>query len=121
LADIFGQKAFPAVGFAPGDETTKLFLESWNLLGEVKKEDKYYLPLLDESLRKETALLVKELRKEKYDIEEGLEVVKVGKALEYANKKGINKVIILGDKEHKEGKYKIKDMLSGEELEKKLK
>jgi histidyl-tRNA synthetase len=116
LADIFGQKSFPAVGFAPGDETTKLFLESWDLLGEIKKEDKYYLPLLDESLKKETALLVKTLRQENYNVEEGLEVIKVGKALEYANKKNINKVIILGDKEYKNKEYKIKDMKSGEEF-----
>jgi len=121
LADIFGQKSFPAVGFAPGDETTKLFLESWGLLGEIKKEDKYYLPLLDESLRKETSSLAQKLRQESYNIEEGLELIKIGKALEYANKKELIKVIILADKEYKEGKYKIKDMLSGEELEKDLK
>jgi histidyl-tRNA synthetase len=121
LADIFGQKSFPAVGFAPGDEPTKLFLESWGLLGEIKKEDKYYLPLLDESLRKETSSLAQKLRQESYNIEEGLELIKIGKALEYANKKELIKVIILADKEYKEGKYKIKDMLSGEELEKDLK
>ncbi|MFP4514498.1 MAG: histidine--tRNA ligase [Parcubacteria group bacterium] len=120
LADIFGQKSFPAVGFAPGDETTKLFLETWDLLDQIKKEDKYYLPLLDDSLKKETALLTKKLRQENYNIEEGLEVIKIGKALEYANKKNINKVIILGDKEYKEGKYKVKDMLSGEEIEQEL-
>jgi histidyl-tRNA synthetase len=117
LADIFGQKSFSAVGFAPGDETTKLFLETWNLLKEIKKEDKYYLPLLDDNLKKETALLAKKLRQKNYDIEEGLEVSKISKALEYANKKGFNKVIILGDKEYKKGKYKIKNMLSGEESE----
>lgn len=117
LADIFGQKSFSAVGFAPGDETTKLFLETWNLLKEIKKEDKYYLPLLDDNLKKETASLAKKLRQKNYNIEEGLEVSKISKALEYANKKGFNKVIILGDKEYKEGKYKIKNMLSGEESE----
>jgi histidyl-tRNA synthetase len=121
LADIFGQKSFPAVGFAPGDETTKLFLESWDLLGEIKKEDKYYLPLLDESLKKETALLSKKLRQDNYNVEEGLEFIKIGKALEYANKKDISKVIILADKEYKKGKYKVKDMLSGRETEKDLK
>ncbi|HKK54399.1 MAG TPA: histidine--tRNA ligase [Patescibacteria group bacterium] len=117
LADIFGQKSFSAVGFAPGDETIKLFLESWNLLKEIKKEEKYYLPLLDEGLRKETTLLAQKLREKNYNVEEGLEVSKIGKALEYANKKNIDKVIILGDKEYKEGKYKIKNMLNGEEVE----
>jgi len=36
LAEIFGEKNFPAVGFAPGDETTRLFLESWDLLNKIK-------------------------------------------------------------------------------------
>jgi histidyl-tRNA synthetase len=121
LADIFGQKAFPAVGFAPGDETTRLFLETWGLLGEIKKKEKYYLPLLNNKLKKETAKLALALRKENYNIEEGLDVIKIGKALEYANKKDITKVIILGDKEYKEGKYKVKDMTTGEELDNDLK
>ena len=117
LSGIFGQKSFSAVGFAPGDETIKLFLESWNLLKEIKKVEKYYLPLLDEGLRKETTSLAQKLREKNYNVEEGLEVSKIGKALEYANKKNIDKVIILGDKEYKEGKYKVKNMVSGEESE----
>lgn len=50
LADIFGVKeSISAVGFAPGDETMKLFLESWGLLEQVQQEEeRYYLPLLDE-------------------------------------------------------------------------
>lgn len=44
----------------------------------------------------------------------------INKALEYANSKEIEKVIIVGDKETETGKYNIKDMKSGKEKELKL-
>lgn len=49
LAGIFGQKDMPAVGIAPGDEPTRLFLESRGMLDaikEKKKQETYYIPLL---------------------------------------------------------------------------
>ena len=120
LAEIFGEKNFPAVGFAPGDETTRLFLESWDLLDRVRdgKPEKYYLPLLDQKLVDDLNRLAKELRGQGKNVLVGLEEQKVGKALEFANKKQISKVVILGEDEVKKGVYKIKDMASGREEEK---
>ena len=117
LAEIFGEKNFPAVGFAPGDETARLFLESWGLLDRIQAEapDRYYLPLLNPDLEVELNKLAKELRGQGKNVLVGLEEQKIGKALEFANKKKINKVVILGEDEAKAGKYKIKDMASGEE------
>jgi histidyl-tRNA synthetase len=59
--------------------------------------------------------LAKELRGQGKNILVGLEEQKIGKALEFANKKQIDKVIIFGEDELKAGIYKIKDMTSGEE------
>jgi histidyl-tRNA synthetase len=122
LAEIFGEKNFPAVGFAPGDETTRLFLESWNLLGNVKAGSpaKYYLPLLSSSLSNETARLAKELRGRGWNVFVGLEEQKIGKALEFANKQEMSGVVILGEEELAKGIYKIKDMRSGAETEHQL-
>lgn len=117
LAEIFGENNFPAVGFAPGDETTRLFLESWEMLDKAKEEKpkKYYLPLLASNLRGELNRLAKALRGQGLNILLGLEEQKVGKALEFANKKGLAGVVILGEDEIAQGIYKIKDMVSGEE------
>jgi histidyl-tRNA synthetase len=122
LAEIFGEKNFPAVGFAPGDETTRLFLESWDLLDKVtdSRDDNYYLPLLRADLAPLVNRLAKALRSRGLNVLVGLEEQKVGKALELANKKGITKVIILGEEEAEKKVYKIKDMTSGEEEIKKL-
>lgn len=117
LAEIFGEKNFPAVGFAPGDETTRLFLESWDLLGQAKanQPEIYYLPILSASFSENANRLTKALRSQGLNVLLGLEEQKIGKALEFANKKGITKVIIFGENEIKASSYKIKDMVSGEE------
>jgi histidyl-tRNA synthetase len=117
LAEIFGVSNFPAVGFAPGDETTRLFLESWGMLDKIILEQpvKYYLPILDKNLTNETIHLAKKLRVRGLNIISGLEEQKIGKALDFANKKKIAKVIIYGTEEKEKGVYKIKDMDGGGE------
>lgn len=74
LAGIFGKDSFPAVGFAPGDETFKIFLESRGLLDQFKeKEEIYYVPLLDETLALETAQVAQKLRNAGLNVVAGLE------------------------------------------------
>jgi histidyl-tRNA synthetase len=115
LASIFGQDSFPAVGCAPGDETTKLFLESWNLIPENLKNEVIYIPIIDSRFEKEVQNIAKQLRSRNKNIEVGLEEEKFGKALSYANNKGFSKVILIGENEVKEGAYTLKDMISGQE------
>jgi len=117
LAEIFGESNFPAIGFAPGDETTKLFLENWKLIPEnlAEAQDSYFFPLLKKELSSKVDSLAKKLRLKENNILVGLEEQKLGKALEFSNKKKITKLIILGEKEAEKGIYKIKDMRSGEE------
>lgn len=123
LAGIFGGNPFPAVGCAPGDETTKIFLESWGLLENIKSKmqnEKFYVPVLDESLFDEAFAIANKLRKEGKIVETGLEVERLGKALDRANRESIDKVVILGTIEQSSGIYKIKDMKTGKEVEESL-
>ncbi len=122
LAEIFGVSNFPAIGFAPGDETTRIFLESWNLLGQAAttQPEIYYLPLLNNNLQDEVNRLTKELRGQNKNVLVGLEEQKLGKALEFANKKKITQVVIFGEDEQQKGIYKIKNMLTSQEEIKKL-
>jgi histidyl-tRNA synthetase len=49
LADIFGSKDnIQAIGFAPGDETMKLFLEARDLLDHIQLTTDRYLVVRDE-------------------------------------------------------------------------
>ena len=63
--------------------------------------------------------IVKKLRKQGKSVE--IFYNKVSKALDYANSKGISKVIFIGRDEVKKGKFKIRDMKSGRESLKKEK
>lgn len=122
LAGIFGGQSFPAVGFAPGDETTKIFLEEYGLLYIGQEDFKtYYVPILQENLSNKVLNLASILRQgEKNIVKVGLEPQKLGKALDYANKIQADYVVILGENELAEGKYILKDMKSGEQMELKL-
>ncbi|MDD4412366.1 MAG: histidine--tRNA ligase [Patescibacteria group bacterium] len=118
LAGIFGGKTFPAIGFAPGDETLRLFLESWDMDKEIKDKLRskiYYFPLLANELEKKVLSLTSELRQDGKEVIMGLDTTKINKALEYANKKKVAYTIIYGEDEAEKNIYKIKDMESGQE------
>lgn len=91
LADIFGVKeSIPAVGFAPGDETMKIFLESWNLIPDELRQERWYVPLLEEGKEAEVMKKAQELRNEGKKVEVGLKVMNEKKAYDVAGKKGID-------------------------------
>lgn len=126
LASIFGEESFPAVGFAPGDETFRMFLEGHNLLpniGNLRAEN-YFVPVIqtDESTDKNAYFsyiqqIAKTLRWAWKNVETGLEETSIKKALEYANKRELHFVVIVAEDEFAARKYKIKNMKTGEEIE----
>ena len=92
LADIFGVKeSIPAVWFAPGDEPMKLFLESWELISEELRPERFYIPLLEEGKEEQVMKKAQELRNEGKKVEIWLKVQTEKKAIEVAGKKGIEK------------------------------
>lgn len=116
LAEIFGQTSFPAVGFAPGDETTKLFLESWNLIPKnLEEKELIYFPLLSTELLIDSQKLARQLRKEGKMINFAFESQRLSKALDLANKQKYNYLLIFGPEEKDASIYKLKDMKTGEE------
>ena len=118
LANIFGVKEWiPAIGFAPGDETMKLFLEGHGLLEDIVNTftPKYYLPLLDWVSFIELQKIASILRLEWKDVNLWLSEKKLPKAIKYADKNKYSHVVILGQQEIKAGEYIVKDLKSGEE------
>ncbi len=118
LSQIFGVENLPATGCAPGDEPTRLFLESWGLLErarESQKQQLIYLPLLSEAAQTQILKLANTMRKEGVQVITSTGVEKLGKALELANKKSYSYVIILGEDEQKDQTVTVKNMQSGEQ------
>ncbi|UNL87266.1 histidine--tRNA ligase [Priestia koreensis] len=66
---------------------------------------------------KEALLLARTLREQGNRVEIEMTGKKVGKALNRANKEGIKKVIILGEKEIEQNQLIVKEMATGEEVQ----
>lgn len=117
LASIFGMEAFPAVGCAPGDETTKIFLESWNILPKLDPNNtKVLVTVFSPMLQEQSLKLAAKLRASGINTELYLDSNdKLEKQLKFASKKNIRFVAILGDQEIKDDTISLKDMNSGEQ------
>lgn len=118
LAGIFGSRSFPAVGFAPGDESLRIFLEENKLLNldDISQEYQlYYLPVIEESLMDDYYMLAAKLRNLGYLVQMGLEKQSIGKALDFGNKIKASYVVIFGQNEKETNMYAIKDMKTGDQ------
>jgi len=119
LSHIFNKELhMPAIWFAPGDETMKLFLESRGLLDKIiQKTDikNMYLPILESWFENEVLNLANKLRKQWRNVTCGLETQKLWKAFQYADKQEYNFVVILWEQEKEKWVYRVKDMKTGKE------
>jgi histidyl-tRNA synthetase len=123
LAGIFGVKEpISAIGFAPGDETMKIFLENWGLTKAIieSKEEMIYIPLLEENLFSDIQSIASKLRNWWKQVLVGLSVKKLWKALQYADKKWFSFLIIFWEVEKKGGFYIEKNLKTGEEIQRKI-
>lgn len=123
LAGIFGVKEpISAIGFAPWDETMKIFLENWGLTKAIidAKEELIYIPLLEENLFLDIQRIASNLRNGGKQVLVGLSTKKLWKALQYADKKWFSSVIIFWESEKQRGFYTEKNLKTGEEKQIKI-
>ncbi len=120
LASLFGLESFPSIGFAPGDEPIKLFLESYGMIEEVlefKKEDLYYIPMIDDTVSSYVYTVARSLRKEGKSVVCGHIKQTIGKAIDYAEKGDFSHIVIVGAKEKENEKYKICEFRSHKSID----
>lgn len=118
LLKIFGREEFPATGFAPGDVTTQLFLENWDLLPEnlTRTQPQVLMTVFPDNFEKffvESSRVARKLRKEGIAAELILEEQSLSDQLDYANRREIPYVIILGPEEIEVKQVTLKGMRSG--------
>lgn len=123
LSKIFIKDDIPAVWFAPGDETTKLFLESRWLIDSILNKtqiEKTYIPVLEDSLQDEVFKLAMNFRNYWKNVITGLETQKMIKAIQYADKQDYKFIVIFGEEEKEKWIYKAKNLKTWKEKEFKL-
>ena len=110
LSSLFGVSEFPSIGFAPGDEPMKLFLESWNLLNNIENyfnNELYYVVAVDDDVTEFLYDISKKLRNSGKNVVVNFNKQNNKKAFDYAYKNGFTHVVLIGERERISKSYKV--------------
>lgn len=117
LIEIFGDYIMPSTGFAMGDYTLLEFLKGWKLLPDFKSDIDYLVtvwPSNDKKYFLKSLEITDKLRNQGKSVVCWLDTdTKLEKQLKYADKKGIQYAVIIGEEELDRCVILIKDLLSG--------
>ncbi len=115
LVGLYG-KDVPAVGLAGGVERLMEVLKAEGKLPQTTTAPDYFVAFVTPELMDVCASVASKLRKRGMAVEMELMDRSLSKQLKHASRIGAKKVIIVGPKELEEGKVKVRDMESGEEV-----
>jgi histidyl-tRNA synthetase len=120
MVKLFGGEDCPATGFGLGYSTLSLLLKDKGLMPEAKSNIDYYIATISQDVKEDAIQIANKLR-EKYNVSIDLMQRNLGNQFKYANSIKAKKVIVIGPDEIKKGKVNIKDMATGEQVEKDIK
>ncbi len=115
IINIFGGDTTPATGISFGIERLVPLLEKKGGFENVALGIDILVAPVSEAARSEAIKVAQEVRSAGYSTLIDLMGRRFSKQMEYADKKRVRKVVILGDKEIAEGCVTIKDMKTGEQ------
>jgi len=115
LVQQLGGKPTPAIGFACGIERLMLILEKNNYTYPESEAIEYYFVTMGEEAKIFAMSTMKELRERGIICETDFLNRSVKSQMKEANKTGAKKVIVIGEEELKEKKFRIKDMKESSE------
>ena len=116
LVGLYGGRDLPATGTAGGLLRAMMVLKQRNLIPkEVTPKPHVFVVNLTEDLVDEAMKVARTLREEGVSSVFNISKWKARKALDYANKIGVPKVVLIGKKELEENRYILRDMVTGEQ------
>lgn len=113
LLSLFGNDKIPAVGFGAGDVIALDVMDTYGYTFPQLKSDDYGICLIGIHNAPFAMDLAEKMRGEGKKVTIDFSEKKVGDQISNMEKRGINKVICIGEEEVKTGTYKIKDLISG--------
>jgi histidyl-tRNA synthetase len=114
LVQLLGGEPTPATGFAIGMETLRLLLEDKGKLPKIDISPEYYVAPVNEEVLSKAVEIAQKLR-EKCTVDVDLMRRKLAKQFEYANSIGAKKIVIVGEKDLKEGRVTVRELATGKE------
>ena len=115
LISLFGNEKVPAVGFGAGDLIARDIMETYNTLPKQQPVADIAICILGNQNTPYALDLAQKIRKNGIKVFVDISNKKVGDQISNANKRGIPKIICIGDEEVKTGNLKIKDLGTQEE------
>ena len=117
LLSLFSNDSIPAVGFAVGDVTLKDFLETHDLLPDIKINPNVYMATPSVENIPAAQEFANNLREEGLSVFVNLTDKKLEKQIKNAEKRNIEMVIVYGEDETKGSMVTLKNIRTGQELE----
>ncbi len=116
LTEVFGVKNIPGIGISFGLDRIYLVMEELNLFQQnSERKIEYLFANYGEKEATEAMKILAKLREKGIAAEVYPESAKLKKQFTYAEKKGIENLIFLGEQELSEGNITIKNLTSGEQ------
>lgn len=113
LVGLFGVEPVPTVGFGMGDVTLRNFLETHNLIPQLRSETDVYVVFIGDIAERAMGV-VRELRDMGVNVALGTNA-KLDKQIKTATKKDIHYVLFIGEKELADEQYTLRNLLTGNE------
>ncbi len=115
LLSLFGNDKVSAVGFGAGDVVAQDLMETYGQSNETHAPADVAVCIIGEQNTGYALDIAQDLRNKGQKVSVDFSYKKVGDQINTANKKKIPKVICIGDEETATGKYKVKDLVTGNE------
>ncbi len=115
LVGLFGVEPVPTVGFGLGDATLANFVELHHLLPALPTETAVYVAVLDGADITTASKVIRDFRDEGVNLAVGRYGRKLGEHFKVAEKKGIEHLIIIGQKELDDNQLVLKNIVTGQE------
>lgn len=110
MIEFFGGRPTPATGISLGIERIVEVMKEEKMFDLPKTKVKVFVATVNEKIKDDAVKIAQKLRKENISCQIDLMGRNLTKQLEFANSLGIPYVLIVGEKELKEKKFKLKDM-----------
>jgi histidyl-tRNA synthetase len=116
IIGLFGGESTPATGIALGIERLVPLLEIKGVFDKVELGVDVLVAAISNKVTREAICISQDIRKAGIPTLIDLLMRRLSKQLEYAAKKGVKKVVIIGEKELLEGNVTVRDMRTGEQV-----
>ncbi len=116
LLALFGNEKVPAFGFGAGDVVARDLIETYDTLPKDNSSADIAIIIVGDQNTPYSLDLAQTLREKGMRVLVDISNKRVGDQISNANKRGIPKIVCIGDEEVKTGKMKMKTLATGEEI-----